>query len=104
MSAHSHQRLERSVHAFNAPPSQQLAASRTIDRTVQQWATARFFLGLLQMFGAASSLGLFVVSGITPLALGAVLITGIITTISILLFQVWKRGATSSGRRGRNDL
>ncbi len=46
------------------------------------------------MLGAAVSLGLFFVSGITPLVLGAVLVTGIVTTISILLFQMWKRGAS----------
>jgi hypothetical protein len=48
------------------------------------------------MFGAAISLGLFLVNGITALVLGAAVITGIITTISILLFQVWKRGENLS--------
>jgi hypothetical protein len=49
------------------------------------------------MFGAAFSLGLLVFGGITPLALSVVLITGIFTTVSILLFRVWKRGETASG-------
>jgi hypothetical protein len=49
------------------------------------------------MFGAAFSLGLLVFGGVTPLALSVVLITGIFTTVSILLFRVCKRGNTASG-------
>ena len=92
----SRQRFERGVHSFNAAHSQGLPGPRIIDRSVQRWATVRFILGCLQMFGAAISLGLFLVNGITPLVLGAVVVTGIITTISILFFQVWKRGANLS--------
>jgi len=93
---HSPKELGRGVHRFDAVHSQALSAPRSINRSVRRWATVQFILGFLQMFGAAFSLGLLVVGGITLLALGAVLITGVLTTISILLFRVWKRGGNSS--------
>jgi len=61
-------------------------------RAIRRWAVARLILGVLQMLGAAFSLGLFVHNGITPLTLAAVLVTGMFTGISMLLFQVLKRG------------
>lgn len=100
--AHSGEELGCSVHRFDAVHSQALSAPRSIDRSVRRWANVQFILGFLQMFGAAFSLGLLVVSGITPLVLGAVLITGMLTTISILLFRVWKRGGTPSRTGGTN--
>lgn len=98
----SGEQLERSAHPLDAFRSQALSGPRIIDRSVRRWATVRFILGFLQMFGAAFSLGVFVVNGITALLLGAVLITGIFTTLSILLFQVWKRGGTLSRSRGED--
>jgi len=92
------------VNRFDAVRSQALSAPGIIDRSVRRWGHVRFILGFLQMFGAAFSLGLLVFDGITPLALSAVLITGIFTTISILLFRVWKRGGNSSRTGGTNCL
>jgi hypothetical protein len=86
--------MGRSVNRFDAVHSQALSAPRILDRSARRWAHVRFALGFLQMFGAAFSLGLLVFGGITPLALSAVIITGIFTTVSILLFRVWKRGGT----------
>jgi hypothetical protein len=90
------------VNRFDAVRSQGLSAPRILDRSVRRWAHVQVILGFLQMFGAAFSLGLLVFGGISPLALSAVLITGIFTTISILLFQVWKRGGNSSPTGGTN--
>jgi uncharacterized membrane protein YgaE (UPF0421/DUF939 family) len=42
------------------------------------------------MLGASLALGLIVRFGFTPLTLTAVLMTGVVTGISMLLFQVWK--------------
>ena len=43
-------------------------------------------LGFAQMFGAVFSVTLLIRSGVTRLALAAVAITGLLTTISMLLF------------------
>lgn len=65
---------------------------------IRRWAVVRLVLGFLQMFGAAFSAGLIVHSGITPLALTTVIVTGMFTGISMLLFQVWKRGGQSNAQ------
>lgn len=70
---------------------------------IRRWAAVRLILGFLQMFGAALSVGLLAHSGITPLAISAVLITGMFTGISQLLFQVWKRGRQPNGQSARGD-
>jgi hypothetical protein len=100
----TNEELGRSVNRFDAVRSQALSTPPILDRTVRRWAKVQFVFGFLQMFGAAFSLTLLVVSGITPLALGAVLITGMITTISIFLFRVWKRGGNPSRTGGANRL
>ena len=61
-------------------------------RSIRRWAVVRLVLGLLQTIGAAVTLALFLYSGITPLALASVIVTGTLAGISILLFQVWKCG------------
>jgi hypothetical protein len=94
----ANEELGRGVHRFDAVHSQSLSAPRVLDRSVKRWAHVRFVLGFLQMFGAAFSLGLLVFGGITPLALSVVLITGIFTAVSILLFRVWKRGELPAGQ------
>lgn len=63
---------------------------------IRRWAIVRLILGFLQMFGAAFSVGLIVYSAITPQALTAVILTGMFTGISMLLFQMWKRGGQSN--------
>lgn len=55
-------------------------------RAERRWAWARIILGLMQIFGAAFSMTLLVKTGVTALALIAVTITGVLTTVSILLF------------------
>lgn len=100
--SHSGKELRRSLHCLGAVPSQALSPRKIIDRSVRRWANVRFVLGFLQMFGAAFSLGLLVFGGITRLALSAVLVTGIFTTVSILLFRVWKRGKIRARTEGTN--
>jgi len=63
---------------------------------IRRWAVLRLILGLVQISGAAFSVGLIVHSGVTPLAIAAVIVTGMFTGTSIWLFQVWKRGAQSN--------
>jgi hypothetical protein len=87
--------------ALHAPSSE-----TTSVRTIRRWALVRLILGFLQMFGAAFSLGLIVYSGITPIALTSVIVTGAFTGTSILLFQVGKRrqppgGQSAIGNRTR---
>lgn len=56
-----------------------------LDRKERRWAWVRVALGLLQMAGAAFSVTLLARTGVTALALIAVTITGLLTTLSILL-------------------
>ena len=70
---------------------------------VRRWAIVRLILGFFQMFGAAFSLGLFLHNGITPLVLGAVLITGFFTGISMLMFQVQQHGQISSEQSAQRN-
>jgi hypothetical protein len=100
--ARANEELGRSVNRFDAVHSQSLSAPRILDRSARRWAHVQFILGFLQMFGAAFSLGLLVFGGITALALSVVLVTGILTTVSILLFRVWKRGETPTRTEGTN--
>lgn len=79
--------------AFHAP-----GIKTTSVRNIRRWALVRLILGFLQMFGVAFSVGLMVYSGITPLALASVIVTGAFTGISMLLFQVWKRGQLPNGQ------
>jgi len=79
--------------AFHASGSETTSA-----RNIHRWAVVRLILGFLQMFGVAFSLGLIVYGGITPLALASVIVTGAFTGISMLLFQVWKRGQLPRGQ------
>lgn len=52
----------------------------------RRWGFVRLVLGVLQVFGAALTLTLLVHTGITQLSLGAAVVTGLLTTVSILLF------------------
>ena len=49
-------------------------------------AQLRFTLGMLQMFGAVFSVVLLIKTGVNQWSLGSVVGTGVITTISIVLF------------------
>jgi len=53
----------------------------------------RFVLGMAQIAGVGLSLGLLVSSGLTPLAVGAVLGTCLLTAASLLLFARPRRGS-----------
>lgn len=61
----------------------------------RRWAWVRLSLGLAQMFWAVFSVTLLVRTGVTALALTAVALTGVLTTVSVLLF-----GARRSKREG----
>jgi hypothetical protein len=52
----------------------------------RRWAWVRLVLGLAQMFGAVFSVTLLVRTGVTAVALIAVALTGVLTTVSVLLF------------------
>jgi hypothetical protein len=56
------------------------------DATERRLGFVRLVLGVLQVFGAALTLTLLVLTGISKLSLGAAIATGLLTTISILLF------------------
>jgi len=61
-------------------------------RLARRWAIVRLTLGFLQMFGAVFSLCLFLYTGVKPATIAAVLVTGMFTGVSMLLFQVLKYG------------
>jgi hypothetical protein len=52
----------------------------------KQKSLFRLVLGLAQMFGAAMGLALLLFSGVNALSLTVAAITGILTTVSIMLF------------------
>jgi hypothetical protein len=66
---------------------------------VKVWAIVRIVLGIAQIFGATFSFTLLIQTGVNPLSLGAVIVTGLLTTISVLLFG--KR--TPGGKRDETD-
>ena len=51
-----------------------------------RWAKLRIALGSAQMFGAAFSVVLLFMVGVTQVSLLAVVLTGLCTTASVLLF------------------
>ena len=67
--------------ALHAPSSETTSA-----RNIRRWAVVRLILGFLQMFGAVFSVTLLVRAGVTTPALIAVALTGVLTTVSVLLF------------------
>jgi hypothetical protein len=52
----------------------------------QRWVFARMALGVLQMTGAVSSIGLIIYSGVNALSLTCVVVTSLLTTVSVVLF------------------
>lgn len=54
--------------------------------TERRWAWIRLLLGLAQMFGAVLSVTLLVLTGVTSAALTVVAVTGLLTTVSVVLF------------------
>jgi hypothetical protein len=70
---------------------------------IRRWALVRLILGLLQMIGVTISVVLIVHSGITTLALASVIVTGMFTGSSMLLFQVWKRGQIPNAQSAKLD-
>ncbi len=54
--------------------------------TEKTWAIVRTALGWVQMFGAIVAFSLLIQTGVTSLALTAVVITCVFTTVSVLLF------------------
>jgi hypothetical protein len=65
-----------------------------IDVRGWNWGIIRSLLGFAQMLGATVSLILLFVTGVNTYTLSGVIITGVLTTISVLLF---------GGRRGDKD-
>jgi hypothetical protein len=56
------------------------------DRWERRWAIVRLTLGILQMTGAGLALGLLAAGGVTRASLTVVVLTGLMTTLSVLLF------------------
>lgn len=63
-----------------------------------RWAKGQFLLGNLQMIGAVVSLFLLVYTGVSTLALSAVVLTCVCTTVSVLLFGSHRRGGKKASR------
>ncbi len=82
------------------------ANARTTRLAERRWAIVRILLGFGQVFGASLSLGLLIKTGINKLSLGSAVVTGLLTTVSVLLFG--GRGKGTGGGAGpppevRND-
>ena len=56
----------------------------------RRWTAVRYVLGLLQMAGAIISLVLLALSGVSTASLTSVVLTGLMTTVSVLLFGARK--------------
>ena len=67
----------RTTHKKGQSPSQ---------ASVRRWGMIRHLLGIAQMFGATVSLILLFLTGVNPYTLTGVIITGVLTTSSVLLF------------------
>jgi hypothetical protein len=64
----------------------------------RHWAIVRLVLGLLQMAGAGISLALLIETGINVRSLISVVVTGLLTSTSVLLF-----GSARSRSIGRQN-
>jgi hypothetical protein len=64
-----------------------------------RWAIVRLVLGQAQMIGAVVSAYLLIRTGMNEFSLGAVVVTCLCTTVSILLFG--RRNARGGGKSGR---
>jgi hypothetical protein len=60
--------------------------SQAVSSTERRWAWIRFSLGMMQMFGVVCSITLLVETGVSKAVFIIIVITGLLTTISILLF------------------
>jgi hypothetical protein len=67
----------------------------------RRWAIARILLGFLQMAGAAFSLALLVEAGVDKLSLISIAVTGLLTTISVLLFGSRRQRSSENKFEGR---
>jgi hypothetical protein len=67
------------------------------------WPLIRLTLGFLQMMGAVASLLLLVETGVNTVSLASVIVTGLFTTLSVLLFgsRTPRWSNSQSERRGR---
>jgi hypothetical protein len=65
----------------------------------RRWALIRLLLGVGQIGGAGFSLALLLSVGLTSISLAAVVVTGLLTTVSVLLFGA--RVPPTAGRRKR---
>ncbi len=94
MISRTSQMLKASHQSLNA--TSERMAGAVPGRSERRWAWVRLSLGLIQMFGAVFSVTLLVYTGVSVLALSSVIITGVFTTASILLFGArrFKRGAS----------
>ena len=81
-----------------------IRASPSTDRarSERRWAIVRLTLGVLQMTGAALALGLLAAGGVTRAALTVVVLTGLMTTISVVLFGRRSPRPDTSHRRSRS--
>jgi hypothetical protein len=68
------------------------------DRKTRTWAKGQFLFGIIQMVGAVVSLILLVQTGMSTLALSAVVLTCVCTTVSVLLFGSYRRGGKKEPR------
>lgn len=73
--------------------------------TERRWAILRLALGLLQIVGAGFSLALLVEAGVSSLSLASVAVTGLLTTLSVLLFGKgsWIRKNKTEGGSNRGE-
>jgi len=72
------------------------------NRWERRWAIVRLALGILQMTGAALALGLLAAGGATRASLTVVVLTGLMTTLSVLLFGRRAPKPCASHRRSRS--
>jgi hypothetical protein len=68
------------------------------DLKARAWAKGQLLLGIVPMIGALVSLFLLVQTGVSIVALSAVVLTCVYTTVSVLLFGSYRRGGKREPR------
>lgn len=65
-----------------------LAPDSRAAQAMPRWAVVRLALGLAQMTGAVTAFLFLVQTGLSSWTLGVATVTGVLTTVSVLLFGI----------------
>lgn len=100
---HSSWQVSRGRYPVLGQPHPRERIRREADAPAREWSWAvlRLLLSFLQVTGASLGIGLLFNTGVTRLALTVVIVTGLFTTLSVLLFGGRNARRESAPRRRR---